>query len=83
MSLDLLCRLSAEVGLDKPLALSYDAVLAVGSGEREGGDLCEDGEESASSSCSGRPVMTEWFVGLVMTELVSRRISAQRQLSWC
>jgi hypothetical protein len=48
---DLVCRLSAEVELDKSLAVSHDAVLAVSSGEGKGDDLSEDGEESISGSC--------------------------------
>jgi hypothetical protein len=51
---DLVCRLSAEVELDRSLGVSHDAVLAVGSGEGKGDDLCGDGEESISgSSCGG------------------------------
>jgi hypothetical protein len=51
---DLVYKLSAEVELGKSLAVSNDAVLAVGSGEGKGDDLCRDGEESISgSSCGG------------------------------
>jgi hypothetical protein len=80
---DLICRSSAEIGLDKSLAVSTDVVLAVGSGEDNGDGLCGVGEESVSSSCCGGSARTEWFVGLVITELecamISQRISAQRQ----
>jgi hypothetical protein len=50
---DLVCRLSTEVELDKSLVVSHDAVLAVGSGEGKGDDLCGDGEESISGSYCG------------------------------
>jgi hypothetical protein len=83
---DLVCRLSAEVGLDKSLAVSTDVLLAGGSGEDNEDDLCGDGEESISSYCCGGPVTTEWFVGLAVVQLesamISRRISAQRQSLW-
>jgi hypothetical protein len=72
----LICRLSAEVGLDKSLVVSTAVLLAVCSGEDNGDNWC--GEESVSNSCS-RGV--ESFVGRVGTELFSRHISAQRQPS--
>ena len=71
----LVCWLSAaEVRLDKSLVVSTDVMLAVCSREDNGDNLC--GEESVSNSCS-RGV--ESFIGLVVTELISRHISAQRQ----
>ncbi len=51
---DPVCKLSAEVELDESPAVSRGAVLAVGSGEGKGDDLCGDGGESISgSSCGG------------------------------
>lgn len=82
---DVLWRLSADVGLDKSLAVSTDAVLAAGSGEDKGGDLYGDGEDSVSSCCCGGTATTERFADLGMTErecnMISRSIPAQRQLS--
>jgi hypothetical protein len=51
---DPVCKLPAEVELDKPPAVSHGVVLALGSGEGKGDDLCGDGGESISgSSCGG------------------------------
>ena len=50
MLLDLVYRLYIEVGLDKSLAISYDAILVVGSGEGKGDNLCGDSKESISGS---------------------------------
>ena len=56
---DLVYRLSVEVGLDKSLAVSTDVLLAGGSGEDNGDDLCGDNKESISIYYCGGPVTTE------------------------
>jgi hypothetical protein len=80
---DLVCRLSAEVGLDKSLAISHDTTLAAGSGEDKGDDLCGNGEESVSGCRC--PATSEALVGLaiIACAINSRYISAQWQSSSC
>jgi hypothetical protein len=49
--LDLVYRLSAEVELDKLLAVLYNTVLVVSSREGKRDNLSRDGKESISGSC--------------------------------
>jgi hypothetical protein len=52
--LDPVCKFPVEVELDKSPAVLYSAVLAVGSREDKGDNLCKDGEESILGSfCEG------------------------------
>ena len=66
---------SAEIGLNKSLAVSIDIVLAVGSGEDNGDGLYGVSEEFVSNSCCKGSARIEWFVGLVITELEYATIS--------
>jgi hypothetical protein len=70
-------------GLDKSLAVSHDTMLAAGSGEDKGDDLCGNREESVSGCRC--PATSEALVGLaiIACAISSRYISAQWQSSSC